>query len=430
MAAVTIQVFEHETLRIGGAVRTMDGSSYALTAREHDALARFADDHRDRYFSCGRRTVRFNSYVGVLQVGRLGIEVLPKADRQQVGGHAQWHRALLEMLRVVGDLGLEAPDAAQLKLDPGRLFELFIARFLHQCERLVHQGLAKGYRTEEANRSAFRGRLRVAEHIRKNAANAARFYVASPTYDHENLPNLALAEALRVVETLPLSAFTRSRARALRLAFPELPRWRPVEASLRRLRLTRNTARYEAALRLAALILFRLAPSLRRGQVPLLALLFDMNSLFERYVGTLARRLRLPGIRVRTQDAAAFWRQGSTRTLRPDLTLRDEASGAVRLIVDTKWKVPKNGQPASSDLKQMFCYHELFDCPRSLLLYPATGNESVRGRGGKFVGREHRCELGFLSLQEDPRTELQELLGMATAKPADRLRHPSSSTGQ
>jgi 5-methylcytosine-specific restriction enzyme subunit McrC len=58
--------------------------------------------------------------------------------------------------------------------------------------------------------------------------------------------------------------------------------------------------------------------------------------------------------------------------LRPDITLRWRETGEVALVVDTKWKVPKAGQPSSSDLKQMFCYHELFACERSLLIYPAT----------------------------------------------------------
>lgn len=414
MARATLQVFEHETLRIGVPVRTLEGGTHALSARHHEALAEFADTHADRYLSCGRRTVRFHSYVGVLQVGDLAIEILPKADKTQAGGHAQWHQSLMEMLRVVGDLGLESPDEATLRLNPGRLFELFVTRFLSACEHLIHQGLAKGYRTEEANRTAFRGRLRVQEHVRRNAVNAARFYVASPTYDRENLPNLVLCEALRAVEQLPMSAFIRARARGLRQAFPELPRWRPVEAQLQRFRPTRNTARYRPALRLAALILFQLAPSLRRGRLPLLALLFDMNVLFERYVGTLARRLRLPHTTIRTQDSAAFWKAGSTRTLRPDITLRDSRTGEVRLVVDTKWKVPIGGRPSSADLKQMFCYHELFDCTQSMLLYPATGERTEVLRTGRFVGREHECRLGFLSLLDDTSNALFGLLAAGT----------------
>lgn len=411
MPRVTVQVFEHSTVRVGEPMRTADGGEHALGARHHQALAAFADATSDRYLSCGRSTVRFGSHVGLLQIGDLGIEILPKADRTESGGHGRWHAALVRMLRVVGDLGLEAPDEARLRLDPGRLFDLFIARFLDECDRLVHEGLAKGYRTVEENRTAFRGRLLVPQHVRQNAVNAARFYVASPVYDHRRVENLALHEALHIVEALPLPSFTRARARGLRLAFPDLPRWRPDALALRRLRLGRNTARYRDALRLADLILFHLAPNVRQGDTPLLALLFDMNALWERYVATLARRLRLPGVTVRTQDSKRFWAaESGTRTLRPDITLRDSDTGEVLLVVDTKWKVPTAGRVSSSDLKQMFCYHELFDCERSMVLYPATTGASRVAEEGRYMDRSHRCAIGFLDIDGDPRVDLQSLL--------------------
>lgn len=411
MPVITIQVFEHQKIRVGEPIRTPDGGEHAITPTHHRALASFADTNRNRYFSCGPRTIRFGSYVGLIQLGNLGIEVLPKADKRERGGHNRWHRALVHMLRVVGDLGLEAQDEANLLINPGRLFDLFINRFVGECERLLHQGLAKGYRSEEGNRTAFRGRLQVAEHVRRNAVNAARFYVASPVYDHESLPNLALHEALKVTEGLPVAAFTRARARAARQVFPELPSWRPDRSALQRYRLTRNTARYRDALRLAELILFNLAPDVRQGQTPLLALLFDMNALWERYVATLARRLHLPNRTVRTQDSKAFYRSDSgTRTLRPDLTICDRDNGEVLLVVDTKWKVPSDGKASSADLKQMFCYHELFECTRSMLLYPRT-SVSGEGRSGRFVGRSHRCEVAFVAVDGQPRAQLERLFG-------------------
>ncbi len=411
MSRATVQVFEHSTIRVGERLRTANGGEHELTAAQHHVLTVFADETRDRYFACGRRTVRFGSYVGLLSLGDLCIEILPKADRTEVGGHGRWHRALVQMLRVAGDLGLEAQDEADLRVDPGRLFDLFIARFLDECERLLHEGLSKGYRTEEENRTAFRGRLVVARHIRENVVNAARFYVASPVYDHRNVPNLALHEALCIVEQLPLSDFVRARARSLRKGFPELPRWTPAPGVLERLRLRRNTERYRNALRLARLILFHLTPSMRHGQTPLLALLFDMNDLWERYVAALARRLRLPGLDVRAQDSARFWRAppASSRVLTPDITLRERATRRTVLLIDTKWKLPKDGQPSTADLKQMFCYHELFGCSRSMLLYPSPSAATHVGTVGRYADRSHECSLVFLAIDGDTRTGLERV---------------------
>ncbi len=211
-----------------------------------------------------------------------------------------------------------------------------------------------------------------------------------------------------MVETLPVAGFSNARAKQLGSALSELPRWRPNLAELARLRLNRNTARYAHALRLARLILFHLSPNVVRGEAPLLALLFDMNALWERYVATLARRLRLPGVEVRTQDSRPFWlAPGSSRPLRPDLVLR--AGSTVRLVVDTKWKVPRGDRPSSADLKQMFCYHELFECNHSLLLYPSTRGASEIRLRGRFVDRDHRCGIAFLDIDGSPSLDLQEM---------------------
>jgi 5-methylcytosine-specific restriction enzyme subunit McrC len=418
MAVATVQVFEHQELWVGELLRTPAGGRHELTWAHHRALARFADSTKDRYLSCGRRSVRLSAYVGLIQLGDLAIEILPKADRGDEGGHGHWHRALIHMLRTVGDLPIEAPEEAGLERAPGRLFDLFVARFLGEIERLLHQGLAKAYRTEAGNRTTFRGRLVVAPHVRSNAANAARFYVESPVFDTRSLPNLVLHEALLRLSELPISPALRQRGEGLVTGFGELPRWRPDRAAVDGLRLTRNTARYASALRLAVLILFELSTNLHQGAAPLLALLFDMNLLWERYVAALARRCVRPPLRVDAQTSTPFWRgAGPLRNLRPDIVLRAHAADEVHLVLDTKWKVPRAGQPSMADLQQMFCYHERFACARSVLLYPSRDASTYIAGGGRYEGTHHRCATGFLSLQGDPRANLEGLIREALAGP-------------
>ena len=40
------------------------------------------------------------------------------------------------------------------------------------------------------------------------------------------------------------------------------------------------------------------------------------------------------------------------------------------MILDTKWKVPEDGQPADEDLKQMYAYNLHLGGRRSILVYP------------------------------------------------------------
>ena len=100
-----IQVFEHQQLGIG---------ERGFEAKHLDALARYNEQHGDRFFTLQHRKVKFGSYVGVIQIGNLSIEVLPKADREQ--NHVRWHRALLTMLQRCRYIRLHSLTEADLRL--------------------------------------------------------------------------------------------------------------------------------------------------------------------------------------------------------------------------------------------------------------------------------------------------------------------------
>ena len=87
-----IQVFEHERLTLGSR-----GSERSISRRELDQLYTFNDRNENRYFTGIRDGVKFSSYVGVIQIGTLTIEILPKPDRNASGSKAdyqRWHGVL------------------------------------------------------------------------------------------------------------------------------------------------------------------------------------------------------------------------------------------------------------------------------------------------------------------------------------------------
>lgn len=127
------------------------------------------------------------------------------------------------------------------------------------------------------------------------------------------------------------------------------------------------------------------------------------------------------------QDVAPFWRaKTSGGTLRPDLSFRDVQTDAVMFVVDSKWKLPERGKPTGADLKQMFCYHEIFDAPCSMLLYPSTTETSHIADHGQFANRTHRCSVAFLSIDRDPVADLQQLLDSLSPP---RIAKTAGSTG-
>ncbi len=400
MSRKTLRVFEHQTLRVGEPV-VAGGVSAALTQRELDVLARFNDAHRGHYFHLGYRRITFRHFVGFVQVGDLGIEILPKADRgaAKADEALRWRGALLEMLRVATGLRLHSPTDSAQTLARSRLLDLIVMRFLEEVERLLHEGLAKGYRTEEANGPKFRGRLLIAENLRENLVRADRFYVRFTEYDRDTVSNRILGAALEILDELPLGTSVAARVTRARVLFPPLTPLRVTSDLFERLRPARSTARYHDALLFARMILEQQVPELRVGVTPVFALLFDMNVLWERYIAVLFRRACPTGIEVSTQESRRFWKtpEVPAKTVRPDMVLRRPGEPGVLLVADTKWKVLDGPTPSDSDLQQMFVYNELFACPRAVLLYPRSFG-GAGGGAGRYVERSHSCETRELGL--------------------------------
>lgn len=381
MNASTLSVFEHQTIHVGR----------ELSVSQFDALVRLNDRSKDRLFDVGHRRITFRQFVGYLQVGELGIEVLPKADRG-AGADAvsTWHPFLLEMLRIATGLRLHAASPASQQLSRASLLDVLALEFAEEVTALARSGLAKGYRSEEANAPTFRGKLLVAENIRANLGRADRTYSRFTVFDAETKFNRLLFASLDALTSVTLSPSVSDAVRRAKAAMPVLPLLAEVHGLFEHLKLKRSTARYANALLLARMILEQKMPRLRNGETIVFSLMFDMNILCERYVVSVFRRAaRGTQVTVDAQATSPFWKATgmSTRTIRPDIILRDKGHSEIALILDTKWKRLEPGGPKDADLRQMFVYGELLRCDRAVLIYPATGSHPKRTEGRFEHGR-------------------------------------------
>ena len=71
MSSKPIQVFEFQKLKIG---------QNGFNSDHFKALVQFNENNNNKYFTPVYQGILFNSYVGVIQIGGLTIEILPKAD--------------------------------------------------------------------------------------------------------------------------------------------------------------------------------------------------------------------------------------------------------------------------------------------------------------------------------------------------------------
>ena len=350
--------------------------------------------------------LRQNRPAGVVQVGGLAIEILPKLDSEPSPDKGKWQRALLQMLRQSGLLTVEAAPDADLHLRKSPLVDIYLDAFLAEVERLCHAGLAKRYRLTEGNLFKLKGRIQFAQQLRRNLLHRERMFTAHQIYDRDNTFNRVLKCALAIVERLTVRPSLASRAGASLLCFEDVANARITAETFERLTYDRNTERYRRAVQLARLIILNYSPDLRGGQEHVVAILFDMNKLFERFIFVQLRRAEphysARGLKISGQVSKRFW---STKTIRPDVVAAiQNADETDRVILDTKWKVPKDGQPADDDLKQMYAYNVHLGGHRSVLVYPMAGVHQV-GTEQPYAqsaslpkGHRHGCAMFFVNL--------------------------------
>ncbi|WP_164682881.1 McrC family protein [Cyclonatronum proteinivorum] len=364
-------MFEHDRLLV------REGSP--LTKNTFEQLVLYHGANGTPYFSLLHKGVKFNQFVGVIQVGGTTIEVLPKPDRAGAD-KIVWRNVLISMLRTVTGIEAGVTSKSSLRLNRNSIFDLYIELFLNECERITHQGLSKKYRKVTENQTALRGRLHMPGQIRDNLIHKERFHAAYSTYDHNHILNQVLKETLRVLSLITIRTDLRSRVMRQQLCFDEVSDQRITEEKLRRIRLNRQTERYAEALAIARLILLNYHPDISKGNNHILALMFDMNQLWELFVVKVLKHHLSQRYRVMAQQSRVFWRSAQSRKrLKPDIILDplDEQSG--RIIIDTKWKTPTDSGPSDNDLRQIYAYNQLFGSSHGILLYPGS-NTRVTGR--------------------------------------------------
>jgi 5-methylcytosine-specific restriction enzyme subunit McrC len=391
--AKTMQVPEYGMLRIG------DEQQDAVFEKRHwQQLFHFHDKHAaSHYYDMRHDGVRFRSYVGVIQAGDLTIEILPKVDSNpSESSLPKWRNILLQMLKESGTLRIDSLSNAMLREKENSILDMYLDLFLTEVEALLHRGLVKRYRHTEGQQAALRGAIQFGKHLALNLVHQERFFIRHQTYDNQNVHNQLVRQALLLLPRLTTSTTLRGRTARALLQWVETSTLKVTVATFARLTFTRKTEAYRPALAIARLLLLNHRPDLQGGSSDLIALLFNMNRLWEQYLLRALQRIGAPhGWTVHKPSYKLFWSadDGSTSEMQPDILI--EVPGKGNLVLDAKWKRPQ-GRPAEADLRQLYAYALHYNAKHTLIIYPFTATE--RAAGGAFTQPDHlpACEAADL----------------------------------
>lgn len=398
-----ITVYEHETLRY-------DRGEQRITETQLEALQVYYGEKGVPYFSLVHHGIKFGSYVGVLQVGNTTIEVLPKADKS--GDEESWRRVLIGMLRASGVFDIQAPSSSNLHLRANSILDLYFELYVKELEYLLHHSLVKKYRKTEANQTTLKGSLQFSKHIQENLVHKERFYVKYTTYDKDHAIHQILFKALKLLQRINTNGVLSSRIGSLLLNFPEVADIKMSETLFDKLQFDRKTERYRTAIDIAKLLLLNYHPDIRSGRNDVLALMFDMNVLWEQFVYVSLRKYKAEDATITAQHTRHFWKpdSGSRSSMKPDIVINKDKDNCI--ILDTKWKNLNGYNPSPEDLRQMYVYMKYYSAAKVALVYPGI-DTSIRS-GKYFIETtqelgEKECSIITFSVEKEIKKWQQEI---------------------
>lgn len=389
-----ITIFEHDRIHV-------DRGINRISPNQLKALQQFYGESGVPYFDLIHNGIKFNEYVGVLMVGKTTIEILPKADKDLE--FKDWRRVLIGMLHAVGLFNIHTPSSTSLDLRANSILELYFELFVCELEYLLHRGLIKKYRKITANLNSLKGSIHFPKHINSNLIHKERFFVNYTTYDKEHIFHQILFKSLKLLQRINNNVKLQSRITSLLLDFPEMPDIKVSENTFNRIIYNRNSSKYKNAMEIARLLLLNYHPDIKVGVNNVLALMFDMNYLWERFVFSSLRKHKVAGSTIAAQNTKDFWKPtvGYHSKIKPDIVINKDREDCI--VLDTKWKNLK-GNPSPHDLRQMYVYMKYYNAKRVALVYP---NAESSIKSGLFYNETNNelsnndCSLISIGLMKD-----------------------------
>lgn len=366
-----ISVREYEKLHVG----EFDPTRPSVTPQHAEILTNLKPVYGFEVFKfVNGNTLTAQQYVGTFQLGIHTVEVLPKID----GSEQLVRRNLVAMLAVALDLEISEGDSARVAQQNNGILEILIRLFCDKLFAQVHRGLVRRYEGREENLSVLRGKLGIAEQVRLNMGNPERLYCRFDEFQEDSPLNQILKAAVRLLLGVSRDLRNQRQLAELLLIFEGVGDFHKQSLPWAGVVFDRLSDRYKPSFKLAELFLKGTPPDVTGGSALGFSLFFDMNVLFEEYIGRVARRVFSPaGYQVALQGPQKHLAFDSNN-LRPVFAMKPDVvgilGGSVAWILDTKWK-PLSLQKSKEgvqqdDLYQMYAYANCYDCPDVVLLYP------------------------------------------------------------
>lgn len=327
-----------------------------------------------RYFTSDWHGVKTTQFCGALKIGNQPLTILPKIDKNNDTANLRY---LTYMLSYVYDLKVDE-SIASTDTENSPILELLISIFSRELIGEVEKGLYREYISVQDNLRVMRGRFLAGIDAQTNFVRD-KIYCEYDEFSADNSLNALFAYAVDVCRRVTKSDDNRRRMATLHLMFDDVKAYYNPHTVIHWHRLNE---RFRGTYRIAELILKHLSIRFDRTGVNDWAFMFDMNVLFEQFVGKLIKSIE-PSTKLQSEN------NFGNLKLKPDILIPH------RLIIDTKYKKVNGKEELKRDDKyQMYVYGKNYHINQTILLYPKhiedVNEDLYLGKPGEGVALKMR----------------------------------------
>ncbi len=363
----TILLKEHEAASVGDYL----GDKY-FTFSEIEALERVQSAMKPKVEAfqwTGRNKIKTGQYVGMVSSSSARLEILPKIDAL---GDGDTRCVFMRMLGIAWDVPVRDGDVTGHDYQNHDLLELLIGLFARRLQNQVRAGLSRAYCRHEEDLSRLRGKWDVTRQFTKLAASPQKLACRYDEFTADTNLNRLILCAVMLLRRQSVRSATQRLLNEIATHFAEVQIVSVPEALAEKVSHDRVNQRWVILERLARLLLSSVYQTAHGGNREGIALLFDMNILFESFVASLARKAYEPlGYQVCTQGPNGHLTCDNAFQTKPDVHV---TRGDDVFVLDTKWKKVDPNKPhfgvGQNDVYQMHAYAHVYKSCATILLYP------------------------------------------------------------
>ena len=331
------------------------------------------------------KIITAKNYIGVLTFNDgTAIEILPKIV-STVPEHSQRAKKLLvDMLRSLTNVSYKSLQVTNVDIENMPLLDIFIRMFLDEVFRLVKHGLRSNYETIAENRSFFKGKILFSEQLKHNFSHKERTFTEFDEFTPNCPENRLVKSTLMLLYKQTHSSRNKTDIKTLLAAFDNVPSSTDYTGDF-----SKAGKSYGTLLLWCQIFLTGKSFTSFSGSGVAFALLFPMETLFERYVAVQLKKV-LPAeeflISIQDKTHYLFLSPSKKFLLRPDIVITRKCDNAI-FICDTKWKLlsshTANLGISQADMYQMFAYQKKYNAKNITMLYPMT-DQTTSANGIQF----------------------------------------------